>query len=64
MFLDPLLWLAKAFRGHLRAASPPMRRAPRGFTVGEGPLAAASPQDPLDDMSRQLTALAAKLSAL
>jgi hypothetical protein len=31
---------------HLRTAFPPISRAPRGFTAGEGPLAAASPQTP------------------
>jgi hypothetical protein len=37
---------AKVFGIHLRTAFPPISRAPRGFTVGEGPLAAASPQTP------------------
>jgi hypothetical protein len=38
---------AKVFRIHLRPAFPQTSRAPRGLTVGEGPLAAASPQTPL-----------------
>ena len=37
---------AKAFGIHLRTAFPPVSRAPRGLTVREGPLAAASPQTP------------------
>ena len=37
---------AKVFGIHLRTAFPPTSRAPRGLTVREGPLAAASPQTP------------------
>jgi len=37
---------AKVFGTHLRTAFPAISRAPRGLTVREGPLAAASPQTP------------------
>ena len=42
----PRFAAAKVFRSHLRTVFPPIGRAPRGFTLGEGPLAAASPQTP------------------
>ena len=37
---------AKVFRNHLRTTFPAIGRAPRGCIVGEGSLAAASPQTP------------------